>query len=645
MAPDEFTITFDLPVGAQLGQEGTYGFRLSWEEDGVPATQSIVVDVHPGMSARDIATHLEAAFLTHLPNNEITATQNGVTLVLSPKAGTQPVSPVRDVGPFAAAGDIPTTPVVGDWGRVTNPLMHGTTPVPAGAVMFYVGSKGGWIIDRPTVTGGITFDVQPGGNPLLFGAISEMNGATDMTLFEGTNSYSVGDYILVEASYTFPAPDPTYPLMGSLTGVSVDAGDLLINIDNGSNWYVAKLNDQANNDIRTAYANASSNGAPETVSVAGTVNPAQSPPADWQEPGTSPHHVELTDVVEASMPSGPVLSPVGGGWRYLNREIWQKNLKSDPDQVSDEKDGDLQVTLEQGHRELKAYSEGSAAWIPIFSEAEVKEWIAAGSQFQGTVQNAGHGTAGAIDMASLLPQATLTSGDKSHYWIWVGTPGHSITANDIGGSVSDIDGAVLSVGDWIIVAEIQPPPGSPPSVAPTYAYRVIPGDLMSRSLATQMFGLHPWTQGGWPEGSVVSYKGDVYRADQPILATDPAPDDAASPWVKVDISGGLKIAPDDSGLPNTAPPGQVWIVLSSGQAGGTQALYGYDAGALKWEPLGGSGGQPIDLNNGTPLINMGVPVGTIIDFAGNTIPDGWLKCDGSVFDPNTYPEVTRCPWP
>ena len=297
-------------------------------------------------------------FLTHLPNNEITATQNGVTLILSPKAGVQPVAPVRDVGPFTAAGDVPATPVVGDWGEVTNPLMHGTTPVPAGAVMFYVGSKGGWIIDRPTVTGGITFDVQPGGNPLLFGAVSEMNGATDMTLFEGTNNYAVGDYILVEATYTFPAPDPTYPLMGSLTGVAVDAGDLLINIDNGSNWYVAKLNDPANNDIRTAYATAASNGAPETVSVAGTVNPAQSPPADWQEPGTTPHHVELTDVVEASMPIGPVLSPVGGGWRYLNREIWQKNLQSDPDQISDEKDGDLQVTLEQGHREIKAYSEG-----------------------------------------------------------------------------------------------------------------------------------------------------------------------------------------------------------------------------------------------------------------------------------------------
>ena len=458
--PNDFTITFNLPTGSQLGQEGTYGFRLSWEEDGVPATQSIVVDVHPGMSARDIATHLEAAFLTHLPNNEITATQNGVTLILSPKAGVQPVSPLRDVGPFAAAADIPQTPVVGDWAEVTNPIMHGTTPVPAGAVMFYVGAPGYWVIERPTVSGGVTVDVQPGGNPALVGAKLSFSGAGNMNYFDGNTAHLQGDYLASTAPFTFPAADPAYPLMGNLAGQVVAVGDFIINLDGADNWLIAAQGDQAFDDITDAYAAAVAAGAAQQVAVAGSVVNAPTPPADWQQPGTSPHDIELTSVVEASMPSGPVLSPVGGGWRYLNREIWQKNLKSDPDQVSDEKDGDLQITLEQGNRELKAYSEGSTAWIPIFSETEVKEWIAAGSQFQGTVQNAGHGTAGAIDMATLLPQSVLASGDKSHYWIWVGTPGHSIAADAIGGAASDIDGAVLSVGDWIIVAEIQPPAGS-----------------------------------------------------------------------------------------------------------------------------------------------------------------------------------------
>ena len=185
----------------------------------------------------------------------------------------------------------------------------------------------------------------------------------------------------------------------------------------------------------------------------------------------------------------------------------------------------------------------------------------------------------------MLPQSSLSSGNKSHYWIWVGTAGHTLAPNTIGGAASDIDGSALSVGDWIIVAEVQPPLGSPVGTQPTYAYRVIPGDLMSRSLATQMFGLHQWVAGAMPQGSVVAHNGDIYRADQGILANSPEPGQTGSPWVKVNISGGLKIATDDSGLPPTAPMGQVWIVLSSAQAGGKQALYGYDAGGLKWEAV------------------------------------------------------------
>jgi len=35
----------------------------------------------------------------------------------------------------------------------------------------------------------------------------------------------------------------------------------------------------------------------------------------------------------------------------------------------------------------------------------------------------------------------------------------------------------------------------------------------------------------------------------------------------------------------------------------------------------------------------GVPAGTIIAFAGNDIPDGWLYCDGATYDPAQYPEL------
>ena len=60
---------------------------------------------------------------------------------------------------------------------------------------------------------------------------------------------------------------------------------------------------------------------------------------------------------------------------------------------------------------------------------------------------------------------------------------------------------------------------------------------------------------------------------------------------------------------------------------------------LSGKPLGGVGGQPLDLTNGVQLVSIGVPVGTIIDYAGNNIPAGWLKCDGSSYNPSTYPEL------
>jgi microcystin-dependent protein len=137
---------------------------------------------------------------------------------------------------------------------------------------------------------------------------------------------------------------------------------------------------------------------------------------------------------------------------------------------------------------------------------------------------------------------------------------------------------------------------------------------------------------------VVVYNGDVYRAPVGIQAGDPVPGATGSPWAKVDISGGLKVANDDGSLPSTAPAGQVWIVLSSATAGGEQALYAYDHGAQQWQELGG-GGQPLDFTNSVELIGVGVPVGSVTAYAGTTLPDGWLLCDGGSFRQQDYPEL------
>lgn len=36
---------------------------------------------------------------------------------------------------------------------------------------------------------------------------------------------------------------------------------------------------------------------------------------------------------------------------------------------------------------------------------------------------------------------------------------------------------------------------------------------------------------------------------------------------------------------------------------------------------------------------MSLPVGTIMQYAGSTAPDGWLVCDGTSFDPATYADL------
>ena len=303
--------------------------------------------------------------------------------------------------------------------------------------------------------------------------------------------------------------------------------------------------------------------------------------------------------------------PNAGSWRYLNRETFLKEHIIDQDQPTDRQPGDLQITTENNAHEIKTFANG--AWQTIFSEQDVKAWIAAGSQFQGTVQESGHNVAGALDLGNLPAQNALSAGEKAHYWIWVGTSGYTLPSGSIGGAPSAIDTSSLTVGDWIIVAETGTNTG-------VFQYRIIPGDLMSRTVARQMFSLKPWVGGAWPEDSVVVYNGDVYRAAQDVLSTSNPPDTQPTPWQLVNISGGLKVAQIDSGLPQTAPPGQVWVVLGSARAGNKQALYAFDQGVGDWQRLGGDGGTPMDLTPNTELISVGVPVGSVTAYAGQYCP-------------------------
>ena len=70
--PNHLEVAFALPLATRIGQTGSFGFRLSWEEDGNPFTRAFIVPVQPGDTAHDIASYLEAEFLAQLPGAELT---------------------------------------------------------------------------------------------------------------------------------------------------------------------------------------------------------------------------------------------------------------------------------------------------------------------------------------------------------------------------------------------------------------------------------------------------------------------------------------------------------------------------------------------------------------------------------------------
>lgn len=106
-----------------------------------------------------------------------------------------------------------------------------------------------------------------------------------------------------------------------------------------------------------------------------------------------------------------------------------------------------------------------------------------------------------------------------------------------------------------------------------------------------------------------------------------------SKWEKIDLAGGIRTIADDSGLPAAPVNGELVFVITSAHQGGKPSFLMYDAGAGKWVVVGGgSGGIPLKLSGGGVIMEVGVPVGTVITFAGKTVPMGYLLCDGAQFD-------------
>lgn len=89
-----------------------------------------------------------------------------------------------------------------------------------------------------------------------------------------------------------------------------------------------------------------------------------------------------------------------GGWRYVDAESWLKDTQAAVDVSTDRVEGDFQSTTELNHKELKIFENG--AWVTLFSEDDIKAWIASLSLFEGTTKEQGGTAIGAVEF-HLLP--------------------------------------------------------------------------------------------------------------------------------------------------------------------------------------------------------------------------------------------------
>lgn len=67
-------------------------------------------------------------------------------------------------------------------------------------------------------------------------------------------------------------------------------------------------------------------------------------------------------------------------------------------------------------------------------------------------------------------------------------------------------------------------------------------------------------------------------------------------------------------------------------ARGSEDLYSEDMGRGATTTPGSGGGYP-----GSPLSQ--VPAGSVLPYAGSTVPEGWLACDGTSYNRDDYPDL------
>jgi hypothetical protein len=195
-------------------------------------------------------------------------------------------------------------------------------------------------------------------------------------------------------------------------------------------------------------------------------------------------------------------NPAGGGGSGSGGTTAQNfRAATTTAQVPGKSQGDLDIVTEDKNHQLNVFD--GSSFVTVFSEQQIKGWVASGSLFQGTLS----------DDTGLANLPTPANANRGFYWTWTGSASHSTTV-----PIS----VTLQVGDWL------------QSDGVTYVH--VPSDLMSKLRWESVGSFRPWIDGSFEQASLVSYNGALYRANSAIVPGDVAPDDPAAKWTKLSFT-------------------------------------------------------------------------------------------------------------
>jgi hypothetical protein len=173
--------------------------------------------------------------------------------------------------------------------------------------------------------------------------------------------------------------------------------------------------------------------------------------------------------------------------------------------------GDLDVVTENLNKGISVYD--GANYQPVLRESEIKQWIAAGSLFQGAIDSK-------PNLKVDLPTPDPTN--KGFYWTWTGPASTDILPTDFPANGFT---ATLQVGDWI------------QSDGTKFIH--VPSDLLSKLRWEGIGSFKTWADGSWEKDSLVIRNGRYYRSQFAVAPGDATPETAGSKWS--DITPILKL--------------------------------------------------------------------------------------------------------